>query len=456
MGPEIPTRNFLGRKSIIEEIHSALKVSVADRERHLKHNSGPRSFGLCGLGGVGKSQIAVEYIHSHQNDYEAIFWVQADSPNSIAESFGQIASEMGLLNPSEKIEIVVSRNVVMEWLSNPVKQSATNLEDEASVLPALATWLIVFDNADDLEVLRDYWPTTGNGAVLITSRDPLAKSYATNNAGRDLDPLSAEEASSLLTSLAGYSTTPTTAGHSLDLAKRLGGLPLAITQIAAMIRGRDLTFLEFLDIYDEECSKKELLLNQDKYSHTLSTIWRLEKHDSAAQSLLNLLSLLDPDYIRESLFTNYLPAQSKSGFPATNLAYYEARKGLVQSSVVRRNKEQGRLLIHRLVQDVNRAHMTITQLRDTFELIVDIIYKSWPEASFKFSHATSIWDEADELVPHVLRITEIYTKNTSWELPATILRRLAELLQKCGWSVDSSPTTRHKLPNTNQACCRER
>ena len=162
--------------------------------------------------------------------------------------------------------------------------------------------------------------------------------------------------------ISGYEADPGNVKQSIELAARLGGLPIAITQMASMIRRRDLTFKEFLDLYEEEDNKRVLLTDQDKYSHTLSTIWGLEDLSSGSRRLLDVLSLLDPDNIRETLLSKHLPWKPSNDFPSTNLLYIEARKGLIKSSLVKREKEQGQLLLHRLIQDVTRTRMSAEEL----------------------------------------------------------------------------------------------
>src|SRR5450432_195555 len=281
LGPETRTKNFTGREAILSKIEKRLKMIPAEMQRPSFRDAGPRAFALCGLGGMGKSSVATEYIHQHKGEYDAIFWIQADNDNSIAESFGQISKELEILNPSEKNDLVVSHSMAMEWLQNPIMQSPSDGESQTPIFP-LAKWLLIFDNADDLDILRDYWPTTGAGAILVTSRDPLAKAYSTLTVGTDLEPLSSEESSSLMIIITGYEAGPRNKQEATELASRLGGLPLAITQIASMIGRRDLTFKEFLDIYEEEESKMELLTYQDKYGHTLWAVWGLEGLSSGA------------------------------------------------------------------------------------------------------------------------------------------------------------------------------
>src|SRR6187402_2256760 len=287
----------------------------------------------------------------------------------------------------------------MEWLSNPVKQSAQNMENQKTISP-LATWLLIFDNADDLDVLRDYWPSTENGAIVITSRDPLAKMFSTVTDGIDLEPLIPEEGSDLMMNIAGYKPTTDNKEQSLELVKRLGGLPLAISQISAMIGRRDMTFKEFLDIYEEDASNRAVLLDQDQYQHTLSTYWGLEDLSSSARCLLDLLSLLDPDSILEDLLVDHFPLNPTNDFPSSKLLYIEARKHLIRSSLVRRNKDRGQLLVHRVIQDVTRARMSRGGLKAAFELAVSILSQNWPQASYSFSHETSLWAASDKVVPH--------------------------------------------------------
>ena len=72
-------------------------------------------------------------------------------------------------------------------------------------------------------------------------------------------------------------------------------------------------------------------------------------------------------------------------------------------------------------------------LKAAFELAVSILSQNWPQASYSFSHETSLWAASDKVVPHVLRISDIYSKNPDWDIPINVLRDFAELLQKGSW-----------------------
>ena len=374
-------------------------------------------------------------MHKHKDEFDAVFWVQADSNNSLADGYLEIAKKMEMLHPSEFKDVVIARNIVMEWLSNPLKQEPAEELEDSMVLACRAKWLLVFDNADDLDILGDYWPETGPGTILMTSRNPLANEYKTNTNGCDLESLPEKEASALLRRLANVETTDESVLESRSLANRLGNLPLALSQVAALIKRKDMTFSEFLEVLNEDVSQKGLLLDESGYSHTLSTIWRIDKLSPSTRSLLNVLSLLDRGEIQDSLFGSRLPTNLSDAFPTSKLKYYDARDSLLRRSLIQRNRNTGQILIHPLLQTVTRAQMSQQELQNSFSTAVNMLVGNWPEASFAFSHETVTWQKAEKLAPHVIRMADEYDKSPDWNISLDAQRDLAALLQKGGWSV---------------------
>ena len=434
LGPNTRNPMFHGRRDILAMVSNALVPTESNEDRH--QNATLRSFALCGLGGVGKTQIAVEYAFSSKQTYEAIFWMQASSIAKLDESFTQISVALGLEKASKAGDRVVSRNLVMSWLSNPVS-TLEGEERESISRNNTVNWLMVFDNADDPEFLSDYWPGGKYGAVLVTSRDPLAKTSLYCKQGIDLDPLSIEESASLLRSLANQEQSEPPAEQSIAVAKRLGGLPLAISQAAAYIQSQELTYLEFLDICEVESMASDfrqikLGYNQE-YPHTLSTVWALDSLDPNSKTLLNVLAFLDPDCIDEVMLKQKLEMPSIQ-YPGASIALYiSSRKALLRSSLIRKNKASGQLVLHRLTQEAVRSNLSVDDSCTMFAAATNLAYGFWPIPKIPFSHNTDAWASSQKVVPHALWLQNLFLENGDLARSMDVRKTLAHLLQKVGW-----------------------
>jgi hypothetical protein len=106
---------------------------------------------LSGLGGVGKTQIAIEYAYRYRADYEAVLWANADERSLLTTSFAEIAKLLGLPEQHEQDQ-AKSENAVRRWLQ----------EHDG--------WLLIYDNADDPLILRTFTAGIPGGHILLTSR----------------------------------------------------------------------------------------------------------------------------------------------------------------------------------------------------------------------------------------------------------------------------------------------
>ena len=168
-------------------------------------------------------------------------------------------------------------------------------------------WLIVFDNADDLEILTHAWPGSAPGSILVTSRDFTA-GFSPAAAGLSIQPFDDANGSAAFLELLGQTNPSQT---SIDLAReithKLGGLPLALRQISGFIVKQRLSLKDFLPLYERNAAKIHTKgTGPSDYQHTLSTVWSLAlgQLTGNASSLQKLLTFFDPDRIDETILTN--------------------------------------------------------------------------------------------------------------------------------------------------------
>lgn len=337
---------FFGRADILKQLDEIFLEKHEDNGSVLSSGKDMTIFALAGPGGMGKTQIATEFVHLRKDRFDAIFWVYADKSMKVSDGFSKIALELGLVSEDSEDakDPVVVRENVKGWMSNPVKSyeaSETSIEK--------ASWLLVFDNADDTDIIEDYWPVDGPGCVLLTSRYPLHLGGIEDSI---LRPFSPKDAFNFLIQLTKRRDDPEERQAGMEIARKLGGIPLAITQMAGIITRRDLSFAEFLAAYDERENQEEMFKTKEyplkrrksAYGHTLASVWALEslKHGRA---LLDVLSFLDPDQIPEPILTAFLSRAPSPNdppllhdYPRSVFEYQRARTELLQSSLISRQR----------------------------------------------------------------------------------------------------------------------
>jgi hypothetical protein len=424
--------SFHGRSEILDELDKALLPSKKITRQ------GVRGFALTGLGGIGKTQIAVKYVNSRKHHFNAVFWVGADEKLKLAEEYNKIAAKLQLIKDWKDADRVVSRSVVLEWLSEPNKapedpSAATDTHETDQ-----ATWLLVLDNADDLELIQDYLPINGKGSVLITSRDPVARTIF--RAGMELPPFNAEEAASFLEAQTYPIETPDDQRYCDELVQRLGRLPLALSQIGGIMTRKDLSFKEIYDEYEKELAmgdlhRSSLLPLTQQYDLTLATVWSLDTLEPNGRTLLEILALLDPDSLTETMLRLDDAMAISPTFPSTK-DYEIARTDLIKASLISRNKRLGKLEIHRVVQDVARGKMDMARYVEQFMVAVRLLNKYWPEdpLALKFSHSITDQHLAEVVATHVTKLKNHYESRKP-RLASDVLRAFAGLVARAAWSV---------------------
>ncbi|KAJ3541339.1 hypothetical protein NM208_g4656 [Fusarium decemcellulare] len=440
----VRNKDFFGRQNLLEDLDDCLLPS-----KDLLVSSQPDRFrvgALCGLGGMGKTETAIEYAFTRRDAFDAIFWVHAEDESSIETGIAKIAVRLGIQDPNDPGNKVINKSLAIEWLCKPWKvdyNSDTPSRNKAS-------WLVIFDNADNPEVLHPYSDITGSGAVLITSRSPRARSsFGQPAINFDIQPFSDEESGLLIQRIAGNK------GHldeAIEVGRRLGGLPLAIAQMAGMIGIEFLSYSEFLATYDDKEEESELHENvlqplRKTARGNLSTVWALDKLSAQARAVLELASFLSPDCIQQTVLWKNAALADVPSYPRKFTHFRTARAQLIGSSLFRHNKET--CWMHRVTQDVVRARMEPEHRLETFMHAVEVIAGTWPAQAIG-GHDVSLWDTSEAMYRHVISLKDAYLKYFSDE-PFIGHARLAALLTRAAWYQHERGESHILLPLLNLA-----
>jgi hypothetical protein len=261
-----PRPAFLaGREELLAELDARLTGDGG---------AGPRVVALCGLGGAGKTSVALEYAHSVVGEVGLAWQFHAQDTAVLADEFGQLAAQLGVL------DLVDARDPV------------DSVHGALAAYPA--EWLLIFDNAPDRKAVEQFLPPTGRGRVLITSRSAL---WPTGQA-LEVPVLDAEVAADYLVRL----TDDADRRAALELAGELGGLPLALEQAAAYIQASTSSLARYLLLWRQR--RPDLLARGEpaRSGDTVATTWslafsRLEQSAPSAVGLLRLLAYCAPESI---------------------------------------------------------------------------------------------------------------------------------------------------------------
>ncbi len=334
---------------------------------------------IHGLGGIGKTQLALEYAYRYAGEYSVVWWLRAEDPATLAADLADLAVELrlpGSVEPDQRAAI----GAVKHWLAHNDR------------------WLLVFDSARDPRDVADYIPSPVTGHILITSRFSSWGAVAWPLQLRGLVP---SDSVALLLKRTGAEhglslSPPTLPGDppfplvqpeavaaARDLATELGHLPLALAQAAGYIEGAGIGIAEYLARFRER--RMELMKRgaQGDTAPTVATTWDIAFRDVSARSpaageLLDLCAFLGPDDIaRDALnreAARFPPALSSAvGDP---LALDDAIQALRRYSLIDAHDDV--LSVHRLVQVAVRDRLAEAGRRRWAEVAVAFVSAIFP------------------------------------------------------------------------------
>jgi tetratricopeptide (TPR) repeat protein len=391
----VPTRNphFTGRGDLLLTVRRQLAEGA--------NSAVVQAEAVHGLGGVGKTQLVVEYAHRYASDYELVWWIPAEQPATISDRLAVLARRLGLPElPS-------------------LEEQVDALFDE---LGQRTGWLLIYDNATEPASLEGLRPPAGGGHLLITSRNPAWRGIATS---LGIDVLPRSQAVAFLRQRGGLDEPAAAA-----LAEVLSDLPLALEQAAAYLEATSTSPSEYLDLLRERAGELFALGVAANSQQTIATTWTLSlrraaEESSAAEDLLTLCAFLGPDSIPRSLLTDHPDVLPKLLATAVRdrLAFQQALGALRRYSLVAVTDQT--VSMHRLVQRVTRDALTTAEQHNGAMVALRLVLASFPEDT----EDAKQWPLAARLLAHALTvISRPATYVADPEATANLLNRVGEYL----------------------------
>ena len=374
---------FTGREIVLKTLHDTLASGKRAALMQVQ--------AISGLGGIGKTQTAVEYAYCYQQDYHAVLWARADSREVLISDFVAIAS---LLKLPEKDEQDQGRAVmaVKRWL-----QDSTN-------------WLLILDNVEGLALAIDFLPAVNGGHTLLTTREQVTGTFAPQI---KIDKMTLEEGALFLLRRVKLIAPDAPLdkvsrqdwANAEAIANILDGLPLALDQAGAYIETTACGISGYLRRYE---TRHDILLKRRgeiaSYDHPepVATTWSLsfekvEKANAAAAELLRLCAFLHPDAIPEEVITEGAPELGPILEPiAADLIELDAAIGeLRRFSLLHRNPDTQMLTVHRLVQAVLKNTMDQDSQPQWAERALRAVNRAFPDVAFEN------WERCQRLLPQI-------------------------------------------------------
>ena len=377
---------FIGREEILQELHRVLIPGAM--------TAVAQSRAISGLGGIGKTQTALEYAYRYREDYSAIIWLQADSREIFFLACVQLAQELGLpeQNEADRAYIVAA---VKRWLKSRTK------------------WLLILDNVEDLSMIEEFLPSGHHGCVLLTTRARQVTEHIA--LVHELEVLPEEEGILLLLRRAGLlaldaspaQANPVDYAQTKELWEMVEGLPLALDQIGAYVHATGCSLAHYRTLYVDQQRRLDLLKLRGKIppghpesvAATFSVAFeKVQVINPAAAEMLLVCAFLHPKAIPEEIITKGEDQLGSrlSSLAADPLLLDQAVDVLQTYSLIQRDAQNSTLSMHRLVQAVLQDTMSGSEQEMWTKRIIAAMKTVFPDVEY------TTWSQCARLVPHVL------------------------------------------------------
>ncbi|MET8244239.1 FxSxx-COOH system tetratricopeptide repeat protein [Streptomyces sp. NPDC005202] len=386
----VPLRNtsFVGRTELLRSVEEQL--SAQDTAAVLPH-------ALHGMGGVGKSQLALEYVYRHQQDYKVICWIPAEREPLILAALAGLAARLRLTPLGGEG-------------STPAANTAV-----PAVLEALGTggqyddWLLVFDNAENVDVVRRYFPANGPGKIIVTSRNRDWERVATP---LPVNVFERDESIQLL-----QRRSPDLSEEDADrLAAALGDLPLAVEQAGAWRAVTGMLVDDYLALLNERRPEILQLDPSPDYPVSVAAAWdisleQIKENNPGARQLLDICASMAPEPVPLSMLRGRRAIDitpEVNPLLSDSVKLGKAIRELNRFSLVKLDLRFDTLQMHRLLQNVLLAKLSHDEREGMREAAHQLLSAAKPG-----HYASSVeWPAYQTLLPHLLSSRAVTSADT--------------------------------------------
>ncbi len=401
-------KEFVGRKGKIEEIWSLLSQAGCA--------SIGQAVSVKGFGGLGKTQLAVEYAHANQDKYKnGVFWLIADE--SIDNQLIQIADQRNWINQYDK--------------------TVNQLDVAKAKFLELSDCLILFDNVESYNDIKNYLPETDAGThILITSREKISEFHSIN-----LELLDRNESRELLLKVSNRPIPNENEKEDLEkILELLGDVPLAIELVGGYLSEHEnVTFAKYCQFLNEiPLDKLEKEFPEGSFTHhdrsiirTLRISEKLIKEKPLMVEILNILAWSGSSSMGTSLLKALVEPQDEFEFET---ALGDAHK----LRLLKKDDDDERYAVHRLLAKVIRHENVLANQKDWHRKIVGNLEEWFNERKDEYKYLVALDAETEHLKEWQFHTFELLPEISIWLyalegflfLPRGDYKKSLELLEK--------------------------
>lgn len=364
--PRFPASTFIGREDALRRLDDA--ASTTDANSLSCHV-------IYGMGGVGKSELAIQYAETHRSDYKLIWWISADSSQAIREGLTALAQR---IYPPLSILGNIEQNE--EWA--------------VGWLQCNSNWLLILDNVETPLDVKGLLGQLSGGQIIITTRRKVR--WPAQTRGIELKVLVQSDAADLVMSIVEPGLVADRA-LAYDLASELGHLPLALDQACAYINQTQISVSRYLQLLSQNPDRAYNSHSEDREPHeTIARIWnitlqRLKDRSSWAVTVLGVLAIYAPTPVPRAIMMH-----------DNDLVDFDEALGLLSSYSLIELKDD-LVSLHQLLRSVVRLDLDFDEFQRASTIAFLWIAHTLP--GDPETH-TAEWPLMRSLAPHVRCLAE--------------------------------------------------